>query len=132
MKVILDTNIFISGIFWKGDCNKIILAWKNRKFSLFTSKEIIYELVKVLKDFKIQMNEELIREWIKLIVNNSTVIEPKIKLNIIKEDESDNRFLECALEGNVNCIISQDKHLLKLKKINNINILKPGEFLRLI
>ena len=50
MKIILDTNIFISGIFWAGNSNKVLNLWKENKFELVTSKEIIEEFLKVMKD----------------------------------------------------------------------------------
>ena len=53
MKIVLDTNVFISGIFWKGASNKVIVNWKEGKFTLVTSLETISEIIKVLKDFKI-------------------------------------------------------------------------------
>ena len=49
LKVVLDTNIFVSGIFWIGDSNKIIKLWKEGKLVLFTSREIINELEGVYK-----------------------------------------------------------------------------------
>ena len=76
MKAVLDTNVFISGIFWKGIPNRIVNAWKEKKFDLVTSLENISELIKVLKDFKIKMDEELIYEWVTLIIKNSIIVLP--------------------------------------------------------
>jgi len=132
MKVVLDTNIFISGIFWEGDSNKVILAWKDKKFTLVNSQEIIFELIKVLKDFKIRLPEEIINEWIKLISNNSEIVMIENDLNIIVEDLSDNKFIETALVGKADYIITQDNHLLKLKEFEGIRILTPKEFLNII
>ena len=70
MKVVLDTNIFISGIFWKGASNKVILNWKEGKFTLVTSLEAVSEIIKVLKDFKIRLSDEMIKEWIDLIIED--------------------------------------------------------------
>lgn len=62
MKIVLDTNIFISGIFWKGSSNKVITNWKEGKFTLVTSLEAVSEIIKVLKDFKIKLPDDMIRE----------------------------------------------------------------------
>ena len=56
MKIILDTNVFISGIFWKGSSNKVISNWREGKFNLVTSLEAASEIIKVLKDFKIMLS----------------------------------------------------------------------------
>jgi len=66
------------------------------------------------------------------IISISTIVEPLAKIEIIKEDIEDNIILECAKEGNADYIISQDKHLLKLRQFENIKIITPEEFLRLI
>ncbi len=128
MKAVLDTNIFISGIFWKGASNKVILNWKEGKFMLVTSLGTLSELIKVLKDFKIKLPDEMIREWIDLIVRNSIIVEPKEKIAIVKDDPKDNIFVETAIAGNVDYIVSQDNHLLKLKEFRGIKIITPEEF----
>ncbi len=133
MRIILDTNVFVSGIFWQGNfCSQIIEKWKNKEFELISSIEIINELVKTLRGFKIQMQEEMIEEWRNLIIENSTIVKPTIKLNIIKEDPDDNKFLEAGVTGNVDMIISQDKHLLKLEEYERIRIVNPEEALGLL
>ena len=128
MKVVLDTNIFISGIFWKGSSNRIITNWKEGKFTLVTSLEAISEVIKILKDFKIKLSDEMIKEWVDLIVRNSMIVEPKEKISIIKDDPKDNIFIETAVAGNVDYIVSQDNHLLKLKEFRGIKIITPEEF----
>lgn|SRR3989338_7498000 len=133
MKVILDTNVFISGIFWEGNfCAQIIDLWRERKVTLVSSIEIVEELVKTLKSFKIQMDENLIKSWRDLIIKNSIMVEPVEKIFVIKEDSGDNKFLEAAAAGEAEYIISQDKHLLNLKEFRNVKIVKPEEFLDII
>ena len=128
MKVVLDTNIFISGIFWRGSSNKVILNWREGKFIIVTSLEAVSEIIKVLKDFKIKLSDDMIKEWIDLIMRNSIIVESKEKIEAVKDDPKDNIFIETAVAGNVDYIISQDNHLLKLKKFRGIKIITPEEF----
>jgi predicted nucleic acid-binding protein len=59
-------------------------------------------------------------------------VHPKNKVSVIKENDDDNRILECAIEGKVQYLISGDrKHLLPLKEYQRIKILSPAEFLKL-
>lgn len=133
MKVVYDTNVFISGIFWEGNfCAQIIDLWRKGKITLVSSVKIVEELVKTLKSFKIQMDEGMIKSWKDLIVKNSIMVEPTEKFEIIKEDFADNKFLEAAIAGNAEYIVSQDKHLLNLKEFQEIKIVKPEEFLKII
>lgn len=55
-----------------------------------------------------------------------------MKINLIKDDPQDNKFLECALEGKAKFIISGDDHLLALKEYGQILIVTPAAFLSLI
>ena len=131
MRAIIDTNVFVSGIFWEGNfCSQIIDKWKNKKFELVSSMDILKEFAETLRNFKIQMSDEMIEEWRNLIIESSVIINPKIKLNVIKEDPDDNKFLEAGISGNADLIISQDKHLLKLKSYQGIKIITPKEFLK--
>ena len=78
------------------------------------------------------MPDELINNWVELIIENSEMVEITGKLKVIKEDSDDDKFIETALNGNADYIITQDKHLLKLKEYNNIKIIHPKEFITFI
>lgn len=134
MRIVADTNVLISATFWKGDSFKIIEKVENKEIELIISKEIIEEYANVL-------NYEEIREKVKTkslaarftigaIIGMATIVQPKEKVDIIKEDSDDNKFLEAALEGKADFIISQDNHLLKIREFKGIKILKPEEFLK--
>ena len=132
MRVVLDTNIFISGIFWTGESHKTILAWKAEKFTLVTSLQIISETIRVLSDFKINISEDMIKGWVDLIIRNSIIVEPKEKIKIVQDDQKDDMFVEAAVAGNADYLVSQDNHLLKLKEFREIKIITPEEFNRIL
>src|SRR3989344_8611209 len=123
-KVILDTNIFISSIFWKGNSHKIVELALDKKIEVFTSLEILKELEEVLKE-KFEEEQEFIDEQIALILEYAQVINPEIKIDIVKEDLDDNKIIECAVTSKADYIISGDSHLTKIKEVLGIKILKP-------
>jgi len=127
MRVVLDTNIFISGIFWSGASEKVLYALADDKFKLVISSEIIAELIKTLMNFKIALSFNEILLWLSIILWKSELVESNIKINIVKEDPDDNKFIEAALAGKAEFIVSQDNHLLKLKEHDGIKIVKPEE-----
>ena len=129
MEVVLDTNVFISGFFWNGSSRRILDLWRKVDLNIVISMEIISEIVKVLKDFKIQMPDDKRKNLIDLIVSKSIIVTPNEKLNVIKDDPDDNKFLEAAISGKASYIITQDKHLLKIKQFKDIKIINPEEFL---
>ena len=133
MKVVLDTNVFISGIFWTSTASaKIIDLWKQKKFTLVSSSEIIAELVATLSTFKIQLGKELILEWEKIITSNADIVVPKTKIRLVKDDPDDNKFFEAAIEGSADYVVSQDHHLLKIGVCEKIKVVTPSEFLQIV
>ncbi len=128
MRVVLDTNVFVSGIFWSGSSNQVILSWKGGRFILITSLVTISEIAKTLKDFKIRLSDDMIDDWIALIMKNSDIVESVEEIDIIDTDPTDNIFLEAAIAGDADFIVSQDKHLLKLKEYRGIRIISPEKF----
>jgi putative PIN family toxin of toxin-antitoxin system len=130
VKVVFDTNVWLS-IFMK----KILtdeFSKAKQELTVYISKDIIFEASKVLLYPKIA---EILKkanvsekEILRAIEANSTIVNPKIKLQIIEEDAEDNKILECALASGADIIVSGDKHLLKLEKFRKTRILTPREF----
>ena len=129
MKAVIDTNIFISGIFWKGKPYHVLDAWKKGRFELITSVDIVVEIGRVLRDFEIKLPEDIVKEWTDLIMKHSIMVEPKDRLTVVKGDPADNKFLEAAVAGNADCIVTGDAHLCKLKQFAGIRIVSPKDFL---
>jgi len=131
MRVVIDTNVFVSSFFNpKGNPKKIIDLWKSEKLILCITQEILQEYIEVL--IRLGLSDEpeleellnLFKKKINIVFSNST---PKIEM--IKDDPDDNKFLECATSAKAGYIISGDKHLLNLKIFQNIKIITPLNFL---
>ena len=124
LRIVFDSNVYISALLFKGIPGKILdMALKN-KIILITSTEIIAETVRILRE-KFKWPEHNIDKFVRRLSDISENIRPGIKFNVIKEKESDNRILECAVSGDASLIVSGDRHLLKLKKYKNIPIVRP-------
>ena len=135
MKVVIDTNVVISGTFWTGNSYEVIKTVVEGKATLIVSVPILEEYDKILNSEEILDKTTAYQkariEVIHKILSRAVIVEPKEKFEIIKDDLDDNKFLDAAIEGSVNYIISQDKkHLLILKKFHNIPIISPEEFLK--
>jgi len=133
VKVVFDTNVWISIFFKKTLGEEFSELLRKGKIQAYATEEILKEISKVLLYPKINelLNASGVseREIIQRIVENSIFARPKFKLKIIKEDIDDNKILDCALQAKVSFIVSGDRHLLKLKKFKNIKIVTPREFL---
>ena len=132
MRVVLDTNVFISGVFWDGNfCSESIDAWRKGIFDIVSSLEIIEELVSTFRHFKIKMPEDFIGDWKSLLLDNAIIVRPE-KITVVKDDPDDDKFFSAALGGSAKFIISQDKHLLKIGTYAGIRVLHPSEFVKFI
>lgn len=127
MHVVLDTNVLISATLWDGsEAQQLLLKLLQSDNKIFSSVEILSEYQRVLKrDFGYLDNE--IIYILEIILSFVTLIDPKEKVNIIKDDPDDNKIIECALASSAEYIITYDKHLLNLKNFRNIRIVKPGD-----
>ncbi|MEW5692393.1 MAG: putative toxin-antitoxin system toxin component, PIN family [Candidatus Hydrogenedentota bacterium] len=78
IKVVIDTNVFISGIFWSGNSYKVLDLWRKGYLQNYTTLSILSEIADVLKEFRIKMSEESIYSWYKLIGENSVILHEDI------------------------------------------------------
>jgi putative PIN family toxin of toxin-antitoxin system len=129
--VTLDTNVIISSFLNAGKSREIIDLAARRKILVFSSPQLEEELIKTLRGKLKYSAEELSQALITFKEIVHKIVYPKNKLNVVTQDETDNRIIEVAVEGKVKFIISGDRHLLKLGKFKNIKILAPSEFLHL-
>ena len=129
IKIVIDTNVFISS-FFSGNPKKIIDLWKNGIIKLCLSGEIVDEYVEVLKRFGLQNKSEL-QQLLKIFSEGHNIIfsatTPSLK--IVEQDPDDNMFIECAVALECSHIISGDKHLKLVKNYMGIKIVNPKEFL---
>lgn len=132
MRVVIDTNVAISGLLWSGPPNQILKWARNDMLRIITCEATTAELNKVLQYGKfskrlVALNTtpaEVLAYYMNLVFY---VPAPKIIPEIIIEDPFDNIFLSLASENNAHLIISGDKHLLELKEYKAIQIVAPNE-----
>ena len=134
LRCVIDTNVIVSGIIIpQGYPYQILKMWENEKFVFVTSPEIIEEVIRVLQYPKIKKNyklSDLDIQNVEISLGLDTMlVSGKLKVDKIKEDPEDNKFLSCALEGNAYYIVTGDRHLLKLKSYQGIQIITPKKFI---
>lgn len=128
-KVVLDTNVLISALGWKGHPREIFIQCLNKELDLIISPGQIEELLRVMEYPKFKFTKEQRETFISIILEIATIVETANQVNFIKEDPDDNLILETAIVGNVSYIISGDAHLLNLKTFVGIKIVTPNQFL---
>jgi uncharacterized protein len=128
VRIVLDTNVFISGIFFSGPPSQIIEAIGNQGLQVVLSKEILDEYHRVAESLSSKFPAVDIKPIIEFIIIHGQLIDTEdVRLSVC-EDPDDDKFLECAVAGQCDIIISGDKHLLRVSGYNDITVLSPRNF----
>lgn len=125
-KVVLDTSVLVSGLLG-GSSVPVLESWRREEFILVVSPEIYREYESVLKRPKFGLPPSLVDELLSFVRQRSHWVEPDVELEIVR-DPSDDKFVEAALSGGANTIVSSDRDLLDLKQAEGVPIVSPWEF----
>jgi len=129
MKIILDTNVLISGIFFSGPPYQILKAWKEGKIQIAVSKEILTEYHRVAEELSEKFPSVEISQILALFTIHAEMVNTQGLEVSVCEDPDDNMFISCALGSKSKIIVSGDKHLLKISGYQEIEVFKPRIFL---
>ena len=130
MRVVLDTNVLVSALLFTGVTSELVPLWHKGTIAVLISREILEEYLRVLAYPKFQLSEGEIKDLIQEeLLPFVQVIKPGIRVHVVKRDPSDNKFLECAIAGKADVLVSGDKDLLALRHYRRIRIQTPAHFL---
>ncbi len=137
IRAVLDTNVIVSGILTeKGAPAKILKAWFEDRFHLVTSGTILEELRRILRYPKISRrhgwSDAQVLEFVEDVTGLAILVPGELRLAVVSEDPSDDRYLECAVEGEAGDVVSGDRHLVRLAQYEGVEILSPRAFLNVL
>jgi len=130
-RVVLDTNIFVS-MALGGHVGKINDEWRAGKFILVVSEDIVSEYLGVLQRPKLHLKSSTIAAIVNRVYRKAEFVAPEEKIFVVLADTSDNKFIEAAITGETDYIVSGDKHLLELKEYKFIPIISAREFIHIL
>jgi uncharacterized protein len=128
-RVVLDTNVTISALFWKGYPRTVYDLISKKRLIMLLSSEMEREFIRVLGYPKFGLLARQISPFIKNLRSYAEFVEIYSNISEISADPTDNIFLECAVDGKADYIISGDKHLLELSSYAGVPIVKSKDFL---
>ena len=128
-RIVLDTNVTVSALFWRGYPRVIYDLVREGKLTLLTSIKIEREFIKVLTYSRFGLTPTEILPIVNSLRKYVHFIEIKSKVDAVLEDPTDNIFLECALDGNADYVVSGDHHLLNIGSYKEIPIVRAKDFL---
>jgi putative PIN family toxin of toxin-antitoxin system len=132
MKIVLDSNIFVSSFYWAGNPRKVFERVTNGLDELYITDDILNEIRTVMLRKKFDTNVDEIEEYIKIIESYSIKLVSKNIIDKISRDDKDNKILVCGFDGNVDFIVSGDNDLLVLKEYKKIKIVNPRNYLEIV
>jgi len=132
MKVVLDTNVIVSGLLWGGPPNRLLKWARDGVLEVVCCEEAIAEVKRVIEYPKFSRrisalefsSQQIMAYLMNLVVH---VPSPESVPAVISEDPSDDLFLALAVENRAHLIVSGDRHLLALKEYDHLPIVTPGE-----
>lgn len=132
MKVILDTNILLSGFFFGGLPARILEAWHRGQLTLVLSAPILAEYRAAGAEFEADYDGSDFESLAALIVLTSEIVDaPELLPEQVCADRDDDKFLACALAAGLRVIVSGDRRLRAVSGWNDIRVLSPREFVEL-
>ena len=130
MRVVLDTNTVISSLLFSGTASRLVPLWQSRKITVLVSKEIVEEYLRVLAYPKFHLGDQEIRRLLEgELLPFVKTIRVRKRLAVVKRDPEDNKFIECAVAGRAQYLVTGDRDLRELGSYGGVLILTVAEFL---
>jgi putative PIN family toxin of toxin-antitoxin system len=132
IRVVLDTNVLISALLFKGELSRIVGLWQKGKIIPVISKETFDELRTVLEYSKFSLSRAEIKSLIEHdILPFFEVVNVSKHVKGTCRDPEDDKFISCAISASVDWIVTGDKDLSDLKKYQSIRIIHASDFIKM-
>ncbi len=126
IRAVLDTNVFISALFWRGAPYRVFQAGLRKEFALICSVDILEEVgFTLIRKFDFPLEQT--KAFLQIISANAEIVTPQ-KIKRIVRDSNDDKIIACALNGGADYIVTGDKDLLVLKGYRSMKIVTPKKF----
>ncbi len=132
MRVVLDTNVLISALLFKGELSRMVRLWQKGKIVPIISKETFDELRTVLEYPKFSLSRAEIKSLIEHeILPFFEVANVSKHVKGVCRDPGDDKFISCAISANAECIVTGDKDLSDLKQSQSVRIIHASNFIKM-
>jgi len=130
VKVVCDTNVFVSAVYFGGTPGKVLDMWRDGKIELLLTADILAEYEEVIKRLQERYQSVDPDPVIHLVVRRGTFVEPAVLDDIVCADRNDDQFVAAALGGGARMIVSGDAHLRAVSGYRGIEVLTPAQFVK--
>lgn len=132
--VVIDTSVWISGIYYRGKPHRVLQAWRDAQFDVVYTVETLDEIARRLRDKAIEFGVGIAvaDEWLDFIRAFAQVVTSTGAGQGVTRDPKDDKFLDAAISGNAAYLISSDKDLQVIGLYQGVRIVSPREFLEIL
>ena len=128
MKVILDTNVVMSAVFFGGSPLRILEAWRDGCLELIVTEDILAEYAEIANRLTARYPQVDFHPWLSFIKEKATTVRVCRPYAAVCEDPDDDVFVACAIKADAKIICSGDHHLLQVDGHAGVEILPPRQF----
>jgi len=130
MRAVLDTNVLISGVIATGVPHDLLVRGFDQEYQIVVSVETLTEFRETLLKYpeRFQMSEAEVQQEVETVRYFAEFVDPDEEITAVRPDPDDDKFLEAAVAGAVDYLVSGDSHLLDLESFRGIDIVEPRTF----
>ena len=127
MRLVLDTNVFVSGVFFGGPPGDVLAVWRDGAIEIVVSREIVAEYVRVGEKLSAQFPGADLGPALDLLAATARLVVAPPLAEPVCRDADDDKFLACALAASVRYVVSGDRDLLDISPYKGISVLRPRD-----
>jgi putative PIN family toxin of toxin-antitoxin system len=128
VKIVLDTNVFFSGVFFGGTPGTILEAWQAGRFRIAISVEILAEYERVGNELAAKYRDVDPQPLLEILAIQAEVCDCQPLDEQVCADPDDDKFLACAVASECDCVVTGDRLLLKVSEYRGVHVLSPRDF----
>ena len=130
MRAVLDTNVLISSVISTGVPHDIVVAGFDGEYQIIVSVPTLREFRETLLKYpeRFHMDPDEVQQEVETIRYFADFVDPEVDISAVADDSDDDKFLEAAVAGNVEYLVSGDQHLLDLDSYRGVDIVEPRTF----
>lgn len=132
--VVIDTSVWVSGVFFRGKPCRILAAWRDERFAVVYTPETLAEIEAKLIEKNAQFGGDPadVEGWLEYIKTYARLVPASDTVAGVCRDPDDDKFLDAAISGGADVLVSSDKDLQVLEAFQGVKILSPAGFLSLL
>jgi putative PIN family toxin of toxin-antitoxin system len=130
MRAVLDTNVLISAVISTGVPHEVVVAGYEGQYQIVVSSATVSEFRTTLQKYpdRFGLDEDDIQTEVETVQYFAEFVEPDEELAVVDDDPDDDKFVEAAVAGNADYLVSGDQHLLDLESARAVDIITPRTF----